>query len=175
VGRRSKLTPEVQEKIVQALAAGNYFEVACRYVGIDPRTGLEWLQRGRGEHPHREQTALYAQFAHAVMHAQAMDEVQTIARITQAGRGGALLRVRTVQRRDGSTVTTKTYSAPDPRADIWRMERKFPERWAPRVRIAVEGTLHRYALVLAEKYQLDVRALLEEAETAVREIWRGMA
>ena len=33
-GRPTKLTPEVQKKIVDALSAGNYFEVACEYAGI---------------------------------------------------------------------------------------------------------------------------------------------
>jgi len=174
-GRRTKLTPDVQEAIVKALTAGNYFETACQYAGISVKTGLEWLQRGRGDDPDRPQTRLYAEFADAIARAQARDEVETIARITQAGQGGALLSVVTVQRPDGSTVTTRTYTAPDWRADVWRMERKFPQRWAPRLRIVVEGTLQAYALALAEKYQLDVRALLEEAEAAMKEIRRGIA
>jgi hypothetical protein len=39
LGRRTKLTPEVQKKIVDALSAGNYFEVACEYAGISPLRG----------------------------------------------------------------------------------------------------------------------------------------
>jgi hypothetical protein len=42
-GRPSKLTEEVQRKIVEALAAGATFRAACEYVGVAESTGLEWL------------------------------------------------------------------------------------------------------------------------------------
>ena len=33
-GRPTKLTPDVQEKIVQAIRAGNYIETAAAYAGV---------------------------------------------------------------------------------------------------------------------------------------------
>jgi hypothetical protein len=175
MARRTKLTPEVQDTIVKTLAVGNFFETVCQAAGIDPRTGFEWLQRGRGEHPHRGQAPLYAQFAQAVSRAQARDEVDTIARIKQAGRGGALLSIRIEHRANGATVTTKTYTAPDWRTDAWYLERKYPQRWAPQVWIVVEGALQSYAVLVADKYGLDVRALLRDVEAAILGVQRGIA
>jgi len=33
MGRPSKLTPEVQERLRQAIRAGNYYEAVCAYAG----------------------------------------------------------------------------------------------------------------------------------------------
>jgi hypothetical protein len=45
-GRKTKLTPELQEQLVDALAAGAYAETACDYVGISTTTYYRWLQLG---------------------------------------------------------------------------------------------------------------------------------
>ena len=50
-GRRTLLTPERQEKIVQAILTGNYLETASAYAGVSPDTVREWLQRGESRHP----------------------------------------------------------------------------------------------------------------------------
>ncbi len=41
-GRPAKLTPELQAKLVEALKAGNYAEVAARHVGIASSTFYDW-------------------------------------------------------------------------------------------------------------------------------------
>ena len=46
-GRPSKLTPEVQEKIVTAIRAGNYAQVAAVYAGIGERTFYRWMELGK--------------------------------------------------------------------------------------------------------------------------------
>ena len=46
MGRPSKLTPEVQERICQAIRAGNYYEAACAYAGIHYSTFRKWMQKG---------------------------------------------------------------------------------------------------------------------------------
>jgi hypothetical protein len=77
-GWRSMLTPEVAERIVRLLRAGNYDEVAARGAGIAPRTLQEWLQRGRaGEEP-------YAELWDAVERARAEGEALHVARIAKA-------------------------------------------------------------------------------------------
>jgi hypothetical protein len=148
-GRRTKLTPEVQNKIVDALSAGNYFEVACEYAGISRMVGLEWLARGRGDDPQRPKTQLYADFANAVTRAQAEDEVHTIARLKKAGQGGDVIEETTyqepsvivtkangdIEERIGKKRTVRRYSAPEPSADEWRMERKHTQRWGRKDRM----------------------------------------
>ena len=46
MGRPSKLTPEVQERICSAIRAGNYYEAACAYAGIHYSTFRKWMQKG---------------------------------------------------------------------------------------------------------------------------------
>jgi transposase len=45
-GRPTKLTPEVQERIVTALRAGNYRETASRHAGISYMTFRRWEMKG---------------------------------------------------------------------------------------------------------------------------------
>lgn len=47
-GRATKLTPAVQDKIVAALRAGNYADIAFRHAGIAPSTGHKWMAWGDG-------------------------------------------------------------------------------------------------------------------------------
>ena len=48
-GRPSKLTPKVQQKIVEAIRNGNYYEVACRYAGVSYDSFRTWMARGEQE------------------------------------------------------------------------------------------------------------------------------
>lgn len=51
-GGETLLTPELQEKLVNSIKAGNYAEVAARAAGIAKDTFYKWLLRGgRGEEP----------------------------------------------------------------------------------------------------------------------------
>ena len=65
-GRPSKLTLDVQEKIIQALHLGNHRKHAAAYAGIDETTLRRWMARGRN--PSDE---AYAAFREAVEQAEA--------------------------------------------------------------------------------------------------------
>lgn len=79
VGRRSKLTPEVREKVLVAIRAGNYLEVAARYAGVSRSTLFSWLERGR-----KARSGQFLDFLDAVEGAIAQAEVQAVARISAA-------------------------------------------------------------------------------------------
>src|SRR5437762_7398959 len=54
-GRKTKLSPDLQKRLLDAMAAGNYIHTACAAVGIGESTYFKWLERGRaGESPYRE-------------------------------------------------------------------------------------------------------------------------
>ncbi|MDY7078644.1 MAG: hypothetical protein SXV54_17150, partial [Chloroflexota bacterium] len=55
MGRRTKLTPEVHNLIVQYIRGGAFDYVAAQAAGIDPGTFRRWLNRGekRTEEPFR--------------------------------------------------------------------------------------------------------------------------
>ncbi|MDP2322555.1 MAG: hypothetical protein Q8N51_00815 [Gammaproteobacteria bacterium] len=47
-GRPSKFTPEIRAKILDAISAGNYREVAAEYAGVGKRTFYTWMHdKGR--------------------------------------------------------------------------------------------------------------------------------
>lgn len=71
--RPPKLNPELQERIVAALVAGNYVEPACRASGISPSTYYRWLERGEAE-----EEGLYRAFAEAVWKAEAAAEMSAL-------------------------------------------------------------------------------------------------
>ncbi|GAA4002276.1 hypothetical protein GCM10022631_11180 [Deinococcus rubellus] len=110
-GRRTKLTPELQQRFVQALRAGNWLETCCDYVGIHPDTYYGWMERARVGGARNQ---IYNEFSVAVRHAKATAEIESVARIRLAGSKGNL------------------------KADIFYLERAFPERWGKR-RVEVTG------------------------------------
>jgi len=108
-GRPTDLTPELQEKIVQAIKAGNYIETASAYAGINKTTLYDWLKRGS-----KETDGIYVEFSNAVEKALADAEVRDVAIIAKAA---------------------DTYW----QASAWRLERKFPKRWGRKDRLEHTG------------------------------------
>ena len=99
MGRHTKLTPEVQEKIVGVLRSGNYAQVAAACAGIGETTFYEWLKRGE-----EEESGIYTEFREAIKNAEAEAEADSVAIIETAGR--------------------KEWQA-----RAWLLERKHPYRW----------------------------------------------
>jgi hypothetical protein len=102
-GRPSKLTPEVQGKIVTAIRAGNYAQVAAVYAGITERTYYRWMELGE-----RARGGRYLQFFQAVKAAEGEAEVRAVAIIQKK-------------------------MPDDWRAAMSYLERKHPKRWGRRV------------------------------------------
>ena len=74
VGRRSKLTSEVQSRIVEAIRVGNYTTVAVAYAGVGRTTFYRWMRRGK-----RAGHGLYRRFYEAVRQANVEAEVRAVA------------------------------------------------------------------------------------------------
>ncbi|MCY1703649.1 hypothetical protein [Deinococcus sp. SL84] len=110
-GRKTKLTPELQAEFVKVLRSGNWIETACSYVGIHPDTYYEWMKRGESSSPSNQ---IYRAFRDAVLEARAAAEMECVIRIRMAGSKGNV------------------------KADMWFLERSFPERWGRR-RVEVTG------------------------------------
>lgn len=120
-GRRTKLTPELIHEISARLAAGLYFETACRLCSVDPATGYRWLARARqvrkaladDEEPTTTEDSLFCEFCEAVMNARSEAEARSVLAIREAG---------------------KT----DWRAHAWYLERTRPDFYATKERHANE-------------------------------------
>ena len=99
MARPTKLTAELQERVVVAVRAGNYAEAACRAAGISPSTFYRWMTRGE-----QEPSGLYGRFREAVLQAEGEAEVHAVAIVRRA-------------------------MAEDWRAALAYLERRHPTRW----------------------------------------------
>lgn len=120
-GRPSKLTPEVHERIVRSMRAGNYFETACRAAGISPATGYLWKAWGEGREvkgrPKPRVLRPYVAFVDAVTRAEAHAEEQAAANWLKHAR-----------------------KAEDWRGEAEYLQRRHPDRWGrQRVDVRHEG------------------------------------
>ena len=98
-GRKTKLTPAVQEGIVKALAVGATHEQAYGYMGITHETFYKWLRLGEtGRAP-------YAEFLDAVKKTEQQAAVGWLAFIESAARAGNW------------------------QAAAWKLERRYPKVW----------------------------------------------
>jgi transposase len=108
---RPKLDPAMTQRIIDLIRAGNYLEVAATAAGIHRSTLYRWMRHGRDQKRGR-----YRKFLSQVEKAQAEAEARDVAIIAKA--------------------------APDDwRAAAWRLERKAPRRYGPRVQLAVQQEL----------------------------------
>ncbi|MHC4136107.1 MAG: hypothetical protein ACYS0K_14095 [Planctomycetota bacterium] len=100
LGRPTKLTPEVQERVVSALLLGNYRSDAAHFAGVDKATLRRWLARGA-----EESDSFYGVFRETVLEAESRAKVTAMGCITRAVREG------------------------DWRAAAWFLERKWPSEF----------------------------------------------
>lgn len=122
MGRPTKLTADIQQKIVSALTAGNYQETAAAYAGVARATFYNWLARGQAERdsiaaggkPNKSEAA-YAEFLDAVESARAQAEIRSVALIQKAANDGTW------------------------QAAAWYLERSHPQKWGRLNRTEISG------------------------------------
>jgi hypothetical protein len=108
---RPKLDPALTQRLVDLIRAGNYLEVAATAAGIHRSTLHRWMRLGRGQKRGR-----FHKFLTAVQKAQAESESRDVAIIAKA-------------------------ASDDWKAAAWRLERKQPRRYGPRVGVMVQQEL----------------------------------
>lgn len=99
-GRPSKLTPEVQKKIVKALKAGNYRSIAAKFAGVSYESLVTWYGRGRDA-----RAGHFREFYDAVVAAETAAEMDMVAIITR-------------------------YAKADPKHAKWFLSHRHRDRWA---------------------------------------------
>lgn len=112
MGRPSKFTPAVREKIVQALRGGAHRSTAAQFGGVSHTTLRNWMLLAESPDAPPE----YVEFAEEVQKAEADAEIIRLARLNKAGADGSW------------------------QADAWWLERKNPEKWGKKDRTQMEIT-----------------------------------
>jgi hypothetical protein len=102
-------------------------------------------------------------------YARAADEVRRLARLEQAGRGGAVVSERTVQHADGRVLTERTYAQPDWRVDAFYLERTYPDRWGKRVQADLSLHIRRIAEEVAAETGISADDILKEAQSYLKD------
>ncbi len=87
IGRPTRLTSQVQDRLVNALHRGNYFSVACEVAGIGRRTGYRWLKQGEDDLSAGLETP-HARFTVAVREAEAVSEDALVDVVGKAAAAG---------------------------------------------------------------------------------------
>lgn len=116
-GRPTKLTAELQQKIVNAMRGGAYLETAAALVDVNRFTLQRWLKKGA-----RSKNSDYGRFCVAVERAMAEAEMRDLAVIDKAANG-------TAAELDENGKQVRAESPRNWHAAAWRLERKFPKKW----------------------------------------------
>lgn len=137
----SKLTPDTQDRIVQALRMGATYELAAQYGGVTYNTFNEWRKRAVAEldradsarkHTEvRESERPYVEFYEAVQKAEADAVVGWLAKIEKAASDGNW------------------------QAAAWKLERRYPRDYGR----TVVSQEHTGAIRFLVTYDDDVRPL----------------
>lgn len=110
------------QRLIEALAAGNYMAVACKHAGIGESTVYKWLAEARDEFaavsqgriPNKEKMRV-VELADAIESARAEAETRNVFLIQKAAQGGTW------------------------QAAAWWLERTAPKRWGRFVRTEITG------------------------------------
>jgi len=105
VGRPSKLTEHVKERLVEALQKGAYKDDACHYAGIHKSTFYRWFEKGEAQN-----TGEFRDFCDVIRRAEAEGIMVDLSTIYEAVKKG------------------------DWRAAAWKLEHKEPAKYGNRER-----------------------------------------
>lgn len=149
MGRPTKLTPDVEERILCAIRGGNYPDVAARSAGVHRSTFYRWLSRGDPDGK-KASDGRYRAFRDSVEQASAEAETRDVTLIAEAGEK-------------------------DWRAAAWRLERKHSARWARRPSAQADPPERNGAISLPsrdDENRLNLNALSEEQLELLPDILR---
>ena len=76
-GRPTKLTPDVQDLIVDGINAGLTFGLTCARAGVNPATFYRWLEKGE-----TAKSGVYSEFCDTVSRAKADSALRLVSQIT---------------------------------------------------------------------------------------------
>lgn len=139
-GRKTKYTPEVVAQLKEAIIEGLWVKDACALADIDHATYYRWLHD-------------FPEFRDTIARAEAEFKRIRLQRIKAAG-------IRVAKDRNGNPIGVEG----DVRADMWLMEKRFPDEYGPRstVKLSTEDALilKRHGLTAEQAMKLLIAELL---------------
>jgi hypothetical protein len=130
MGRPTKLTPEIKEKLILAVQAGNYREAAAAYAGIAPATLYNWLEKGKNG-----KRGPYVELLESIKVAEGEAEARIV-------------------------LSIRTKIPDDPNLGLRFLERRYAARWSQRSQVTHAGELGlRHEPPLAERLAGNADAL----------------
>lgn len=169
MGRHTKLTPAVQQAIVNAIIGGVPYYQACLMADVPQSTATLWRERGENGHSQQSTHPLYIAFIAEVKKAEAQDEARRLLRINQAGQGGTVVSESTTTYPDGRVQREVKRTSPQWQADAWHLERKYPDRYGRQLRADLTVNVKALAAKVASELGLDVELLIAEAHALLSE------
>lgn len=133
--RPTKLTTKTQDKIVQAIRAGNFLSTAAAFAGVSESILYSWLAEGRKEGAPQNK----AEFSDAVTQARADMEVRVVANVMRDIQGGYVRSRRIRVLRDGTEQIEEDIAGPNGALGLKVLTAAFPSRWAGRQQIELTG------------------------------------
>jgi transposase len=123
LGQPTKLTPDVADRIIQVVTAGNYLKTAAQFAGVGQSTLMLWLQKGRTAAALRDAGRAEELSEHDL---RCLDFLE---RVTQA---------ETVAEVSAVTHWRRAFT------DDWRaardyLARKRPDQWAAKTTVTLSG------------------------------------
>ncbi|MFI6496660.1 hypothetical protein [Nonomuraea typhae] len=131
MGRPTKLTSELQERLCGYVRDGQYLATAAALAGVHESTVHRWMQQGEPE----DAPKAFRDFREALTRARAEAEAAMVEVVTLDAKGGTLL--REVQRPDGSTE--RQWAPPNGKIALEYLARTQPTRWRPVKAVEVSG------------------------------------
>jgi hypothetical protein len=121
-GRKPKLTPEMIQRVGNALREGNYIETACDYAGISRSIFYAWLQEA--EKPNAKK--IFLELKDTVDRARAEAELRNVRRIQIAAEG--------IKDKDGNYTINPSWQA-----SAWWLERSHSKKWGRQQKVELSG------------------------------------
>jgi transposase-like protein len=156
-GRKTLLTPDRKNRILELVEAGNHIATACAHVGIGTSTLYRWLdqaadvdeQIAQGQRPDVAKQ-VYVDFRDALALARAKAEVGAVKVIHRSMEGGFVISETPLQDASGDALRddngnilySRTFTQPDGRLALAFLARSWPEKWgqnAQRVELSGPG------------------------------------
>ena len=133
-GRPTKFTPERRQEIIEAIKTGATYKAVAHFARISYDCLRDWIIKGARTTNENDE---YFQFFQNVRQAEGSLQVRSLASIQKTGLGGIVMSEKTVEKKDGTLETTRTYSQPQWPALVWIMQHRFKEDWGDEVEAAV--------------------------------------